>query len=160
MLCDDPPIIQTCCDVEAELAPKIQDNLVKCFCRKNCNKDHGKILIHACWACETDCIIEVHIMDLYAKSQCSKYSRKVLAAHEKEEKNEYLEAWCMKQREHFNPFVVLIWMVYSYVNAGMCCIAIVYATCLCLCGSQIPTGHISNYHPQWEDKAGLGIFHR
>jgi hypothetical protein len=36
-------------------------------------------------------------MDLYAKSQCSKYSRKVLAAHEKEEKNEYLEAWCMKQ---------------------------------------------------------------
>jgi hypothetical protein len=43
----------------------------------------------------------------------------------------------------------------GYVNARMS-IAMVNATHLCLQGSQIPMNQMSNGHPQWEDKAGLG----
>jgi hypothetical protein len=47
--------------------------------------------------------------------------------------------------------------VCGYVNAHMS-IVIVRATHLCLCGSQIPMGKMSTHLPQWEDKAGLGLF--
>jgi hypothetical protein len=48
-------------------------------------------------------------------------------------------------------------VVCGYVNAQMS-IAIVRATHLCLRGSRIPTSQMSNRCPQWEDKAGLGLF--
>jgi hypothetical protein len=48
--------------------------------------------------------------------------------------------------------------VCGYVNARMS-IAIVRVTHLYLRGSRIPTGRMSR-HPQWEDSAGLSIFHR
>jgi hypothetical protein len=47
--------------------------------------------------------------------------------------------------------------VCGYVNARMS-IAIVRATHLCIRGSRIPTGKMCNRLPQWEDKAGLGLF--
>jgi hypothetical protein len=47
----------------------------------------------------------------------------------------------------------------GYVNAPMS-IAMVRATHLCLRGSRIPTSQMSNRRPQWEDKAGLGLFQR
>ncbi len=37
-------------------------------------------------------------------------------------------------------------------------IAIARATHLCLRGSRIPTGQISNKRPLWEDRAGLGLY--
>jgi hypothetical protein len=49
--------------------------------------------------------------------------------------------------------------VCGYVNAPMS-ITIVQATHLCLQGSRIPTSQMSNRRPQWEDKAGLSLFHR
>jgi hypothetical protein len=48
-------------------------------------------------------------------------------------------------------------VVCGYVNAQMS-IAIVRATHLCLRGSRIPTSQMSDRRPQWEDKAGLGLY--
>jgi hypothetical protein len=89
-----------------------------------------------------------------------------------------------KQRRHFTPFVVstdgLIgkeaktflkklssllaekWekpysVVCGYVNAQVSN-AIVRATHRCLRGSRIPTSQMSHCRPQWEGKAGLGLF--
>jgi hypothetical protein len=50
-------------------------------------------------------------------------------------------------------------VVSGYVNARMS-IAIVRATHICLRGSRIPTSRMSNRRPQWEDKAGLGLFRK
>jgi hypothetical protein len=63
------------------------------------------VLIHGLWARGTDCIIDVRITDVDAKSNLSKHSEKVLIVHEKEKKKKYLEA-CLEQRRHFTPFVV------------------------------------------------------
>jgi hypothetical protein len=114
-----------------------------------------------------------------AKSQQSKDPHKVLEAHEREKKKKYLEA-CLKQRQHFSPFLVSTdgllgkesqtWLkklsvllaekwekpyseICGYVNAQMS-IAMVGATR----GSCIPTSRMSNSRPQREDKAGLGLF--
>ena len=48
-------------------------------------------------------------------------------------------------------------VVCGYVNAQLS-IAIVRATHHCLRGSRIPTSQMSDRRPQWEDKAGLGLF--
>jgi hypothetical protein len=45
----------------------------------------------------------------------------------------------------------------GYVNARLS-VAIVRATHLCIRGSRIPTGKMCNRLPQWEDKAGIGLF--
>jgi hypothetical protein len=109
----------------------------------------------------------------------------VLEGHEREKKKKYIEA-CLEQRRHFSPFVastdgllgkesrtllkklsVLLaekWEkpyseICGYVNARMS-IAMVRATHLCLRSSRIPTSQMSNLRPQWEDKAGLGLFQR
>jgi hypothetical protein len=108
---------------------------------------------------------------------------KVLEAHEREKKKEYLES-CLKQHQHFSSFAastdsllgkdlqtllkklsVLLaekWEkpyseICGYVNAWMS-IAMVQATHLCLRGSLLPANQMSNR--QWEDKAGLGLFQR
>jgi hypothetical protein len=142
-------------------------------------------LVRGLWACGTDCIIDVRITDVDAKSQRSKDPLKVLEAYEREKKLKYLEA-CLEQRRHFSPFMASTdgllgkesrtllkklstllaekWEkpyseICGYVNARMS-IAMVRATHLCLGGSHIPTSQISNRWPQWEDKAGLGLFQR
>jgi hypothetical protein len=145
--------------------------------------DRGDVLIRGLWETGTDCIIDVRVTDLDAKSSISRDPAKVLVAHGKEKKRKYLEA-CLKQRRHFTPFVVstdgLIgeeartvmrklsekladkWRkpyseVSGYVNAHMS-IAIVRATHHCLRGSRVPTSRMSNRCPQWEDQAGLSLF--
>jgi hypothetical protein len=52
-----------------------------------------------------DCIIDVQITDIDAKSNCSRAPGKVLAQHERRKKKKYLEP-CLKQCWHFSPFVV------------------------------------------------------
>ena len=128
-------------------------------------------------------MIDVRITDVDAKSNRSKEPDKVSLAHEREKKKKHLGA-CLEQRRHFSPFVVSAdgllgkeakillrklsamlaekWEkpyseVCGYVNARMS-IAIVRATHLCIRGSRIPTGKMCNRLPQWEDKAGLGLF--
>ena len=107
-----------------------------------------------------------------------------MASHERAKKKKYLAA-CLAQRRHFTPFVVSTdgllgkeakallqrlsallaakWQkpyaeVCGYVNARMS-IAIVRATHLCLRGSRVPTSQMSHRRPQWEDNAGLTLFH-
>jgi hypothetical protein len=137
------------------------------------------------WARGTDCIIDVRVTDSDAKSNLSKDPAKVLeSSHEKEKKRKYL-ASCIAQRRYFTPFVISTdgllgkeakcllkklptaqadkWekphaVVSGYVNARMS-IAIVRATHICLRGSRVPTSTMSNRRPQWEDKAGLSLFH-
>ena len=181
----DEPKIHPSRASEPKSDQKSQENSVKRLYRNNANEDRGDILIRGLWANGTDCIIDVRITDVDAKSQRSRPSHKVLDAHEKEKKKKYLGA-CLEQRRHFSPFVVstdgligkesrtllntlsaalaLKWEkpyseICGYVNARMS-IAIVRATHLCLRGSRIPTSKMSNRRPQWEDQAGLGLFHR
>jgi hypothetical protein len=89
------------------LSPKMQEKLVKrLFHNDRIRKDHGNILIHVCSARGTDYIINVHLMDVDTKSQRSKDLNKVLAVHEREKKNKYLDA-CLEQCRYFSPFVVV-----------------------------------------------------
>jgi hypothetical protein len=53
----------------------------------------------------TDCIADVRIGDVDAKSNWSKDLAKVSAAHECEKKKKHLGA-CLDQCRHFSPFVV------------------------------------------------------
>ena len=159
--------------------PSVTRNL-----HKNKGELRGDLLIRGLWARGTDCIIDVRVTDTDAKSNLSKDPAKVLESHEKEKKRKYL-ASCIAQRRHFTPFVVSTdgllgkeakcllkklstaladkWekpyaVVRGYVNARMS-IAIVRATHICLRGSRVPTSTMSNRRPQWEDKAGLRLFH-
>jgi hypothetical protein len=159
--------------------------VVKRLFQNNRTEDRGDILVRGLWACGTDCIIDVRIMDVDSKTQRYKDPHKVLEAHEREKKKKCLEA-CLEQRRHFSPFLASTdgllgkesrtllkklsallaekWeKPYSelcgYVHAGMS-IAMVRATHLCLRGARIPTSQMSSRWPQWEDKAGLGLFQR
>jgi hypothetical protein len=141
---------------------------VSCNLHKNQNEDRGDVLICSIWANGTDCIIDVHITDIDAKSYHTKDPMKVLETHEREKKKKYLEP-CLEQQCHFTLFVVstdgLIGkeaktllkklsarlakktgkqysQVCGFVNARMS-IAIVRATHLCLWGSRIPSAQIS-----------------
>ena len=162
---------------------KISNSVLNKFSQKSDNEDRGDVLIRGLWASGTDCIIDVRITDVDAKSNRSKDPMKVLAAHEREKKKKYLEP-CLEQRRHFSPFVVSTdgllgkeaktllkklsavlaakWdkpysQICGYVNARMS-IAILRATHMCLRGSRVPTSRMSKRLPQWEDKAGLGLF--
>jgi hypothetical protein len=67
--------------------------------------DRGDILIQGLWQLDTDCILDVWVMTVDAKSNCSKIPDKVLEWHQKEKKWKYLQA-CMNQCYHFTPFIV------------------------------------------------------
>ena len=62
-------------------------------------------MIRGLWARGTDCIIDMRITDVDAKSNLSKHPDKVLIAHEKEKRKKYLKA-CLERRRYFTPFVV------------------------------------------------------
>ena len=74
--------------------PKIQNNsneenkvfsVTRLF-RNNRDEDHGDTLIRGLWAHSTDCIVDVWVCIVDAKSNRSKDLHKVLAAHEREKK--------------------------------------------------------------------------
>ena len=147
--------------------------------------DRGDLLIRNLWSRGTDCIIDVRVTDLDAKSQNRKAPSTILANHEKAKKHKYLAA-CLQQRCHFVPFVVstdgllgreanflikklaaLLSEKWSTPYSTVCgfirariSIAIVRATHLCLRGSRIPSSQISQPSrlPLWEDQAGLRLF--
>jgi hypothetical protein len=177
----DEPKIHTCRKPEEKSDKENQANSVKRLFRNNRNEDRGDILIRGLWSRSTDCIIDVRITDVDAKSNRSEDLDKVLEAHEREKKKKHLGA-CLEQRRHFSPSVastdgllgkeakILLrksilaekWEkphseVCGFVNARMS-IAIVRATHLYIRGSRVPTGKMCNRFPQWEDKAGLGLF--
>jgi hypothetical protein len=169
----DGPRIHTSRAAELRSSPgKPESPSVKRLFQNNCTEDRGDILVRGLWACRTDCIIDVRITDVDAKSQQSKDPHKVLEAHKREKKKKYLEA-CLEQRRHFSPFMASTdgllgkesrtlpskpsallaekWEkpyseICGYVNARMS-IAIVPSTHLCLRGSRISTSQMSNRRP-------------
>ena len=182
-VCEEPKI-QNSHTPEVKSDEEYKENSVKRLFRNNRNDERGNIFICGLCARGTDCILDVQVTDNDSKSNRSKDPHKVLAAHEREKKKKYLGA-CLEQPRHFFPFVVSIngllgkeakillkklplrlakkWEkpcseVCGFVNAPMSIAAIVRATHLCLHGSIIPTSKMCNRLPQWEDKAGLGLF--
>jgi hypothetical protein len=181
-VCDEPTSLK-CRNSEVKSDEESNENSVKRLFRNQRNEDRGDILIRGLWERGTDAIIDVRVTDVDTKSKRSKDPHKVLAAHEREKKKKYIGT-CLEQRRHSSPFVVSTdgllgkevkmllkklsarlaekWEKYcsevcGHVNARMS-IAIVRATHLCLRGSRIPTSKMCNRLPQWEDKAGLGLF--
>jgi hypothetical protein len=145
--------------------------------------DRGDLLVRGFWTRGTDVIVDVRVTDTDVATYRSLPPAKVLEKQEREKKKKYLEP-CLQARRHFTPFVVSAdglkgreatvflkriaallsekWQrpyseVCGYVNARMS-IAIVRATHLCLRGSRVPAAQMSNRRPQWEDRAGLGLF--
>jgi hypothetical protein len=82
----DEPKIYTCRNSEEKSEKENQANSVKRLFRNNRNEDRGDILIRGLWWRSTDCIIDVRITDVDAKSNRSKDSDKVLEAHKQEKK--------------------------------------------------------------------------
>ena len=133
---------------------------------------------------QTSCIIDVRVTDSDCPSNLSASPEKVIARHEKEKKNKYLES-CLAERRHFSPYVcdcygllgaeaqavnkklaaklASKWKApYSatcgFINARVS-IAILRATHLCLRGSRVPFRHNSIKWAQWDDGAGLLLQH-
>ena len=134
------------------------------------SQDRGDLLLRGAYSPSTDCIIDVTIVDLNAKSYNTKDPEKVLRAKEKEKKRHYLKA-CQHQRRHFAPFVASTdgilgkeahallktigrkladkWQlpqssVMSYISSKIS-ISLARACHRCLRGSRIPSRRIS--HP-------------
>jgi hypothetical protein len=163
----DEPRIHTSCpakkktDLEEYPGNPVTHNLCKSR-REEC----GDLLIHGLWARQTDCIIDICVTDTDAKSNLSRDPVKVLEAQEREKKRKHLKDIGREVKtlmKKLSAMLVEKWEkpsaeVCGYVNARMS-IAIVQATHVCLCGSQVPTGKMSErLFPQWEDRAGLSLF--
>jgi hypothetical protein len=82
----DDPTIHACHNPEEKSDKENQANSVKRLFRNNRNEDRGDILIRGLWSHGTDCIIDVRITDVDAKSNRSKDSDKVLEAHQREKR--------------------------------------------------------------------------
>ena len=121
-------------------------------------------------------------VNMDAPSYQSKNSKKCLETYEKEYKRKYLEA-CLKQRQHFTPFVTLVdgllWVeaestlkrITSFLRIkwqetyprtcrymkSRVTITLVRATHCCILGDRVTSSKISVKQPQWEDGAGLHL---
>jgi hypothetical protein len=183
----DEPKIHACPrSPEMKSDKENEENSVKRLFRNNRIEDRGDILIRGLWLQSTDCTIDVRITDVDAKSNRSEDPDKVSSAHEREKIKKHLRA-CLEQRRHFSPFVasaggllgeeakILLrklsamlaekWEKSPCSEVCGCCvdarvsIAIVRAThLLCIHGPRVSTGKMCNRLPQWEGKAGLGLF--
>ena len=67
-------------------------------------QDRADLLLRHLYGAATDCLIDVTIVDLNAKSYNTKDPETVLRGKESGKKKHYLKA-CLQQRRHFAPFV-------------------------------------------------------
>ena len=180
----DEPLIQPSRGMES--APSTQDvaSIQHHLSKSQLADERGDLLIRGLWSTGSESIIDVRVTNVDCRTQRDKDPEKVLASHERAKKKKYL-ASCLEQRRSFIPFVVSAdgllgreasfllqrlsallaekWgksysEVCGFVRARMS-IAVVRATHLCLRGSRIPASQIAFRRPQWEDQAGLGLFH-
>ena len=140
----------------------------------------GDVLIRGLFQRATDCILDVKVSDLDAKSYSKRAPAAALRSLERAKKRQYLQP-CLEQRRHFVPFVASVdgllgseaqevlrrlshllsekWSrpysaVRGYLNARLS-LAIVRGSSLCLRGSRVPAKGISfRHHPAWDDAAG------
>jgi hypothetical protein len=89
----DEPKIHACRNPEEKSDKENQADSVKClFLRNNRNEDRGDILIRGLWSRSTDCMIDVQITDVDAKSNRSEDSDEVSEAHERKKKKKQLRS--------------------------------------------------------------------
>jgi len=89
--------------------------------------DLGDLLIHGLWSYGTDCILDVWITNMDAKTYQSKDPLKVLSFHEKAKKKKYL-APCLTQWHHFTPFIMSADGLLGHeADAVVCKLAFTYA---------------------------------
>ena len=81
----DETKIQNCCNSEVKSYKENKESSVKRLSCNNHNEDHGVISICGLWG-RTDCILDVRVTNVNAKSNGSKTLHKVLVAHEREKK--------------------------------------------------------------------------
>ena len=141
----------------------------------------GDISAHGFWRRGTTAIFDVRIADTDAPSYRGQDPKKVLARHEKEKKDKYLDA-CIERRRQFTPLVYSVdglmgsearaaskrlashlankWKraysdVCGYVLSRQS-LALVRATSLCLRGARDPTARIRS--PAWDSGTGLSLY--
>ena len=180
----DEPLIQPSRGTESTPSTPGEASVQRDISKTQLADERGDLLIRGLWSTGSDSIIDVRVTNVDCRTQRDKDPEKVLATHERAKKKKYL-ASCLEQRRSFIPFVVSAdgllgreasfllqrlsallaekWdkpysEVCGFVRARMS-VAVVRATHLCLRGSRIPTSQIAFRHPQWEDQAGLGLFH-
>lgn len=144
------------------------------------NGERGDLLIRGLFSKQLDCIIDVRITNLEAKSHRGKKPQNVLENKEREKKQKYSES-CKNQNRDFSPFLVsdnvmLVkeareilrrlaesienkWdspfsHVLGFVKERMS-MAITRASNRCVRGSRVPTSQMSVVRPHWDDGAGL-----
>jgi hypothetical protein len=144
-------------------------------------ENRGDVAAHGFWKRGATTIFDVRITDTDAPSYRSRDPVKVLAAHEKEKKDKYLED-CLTRRRHFTPLVFSVdglrgveataagnrlalmlsakWNrsyseVCGYVRSRLA-ISLARTTSLCLRGARDPSARAS--HPTWDSGAGLGLY--
>jgi hypothetical protein len=141
----------------------------------------GDISAHGFWRRGTTAIFDVRIADTDAPTYRGQDPKKVLARHEKEKKDKYLDA-CIERRRQFTPLVYSVdgmmgsearaaskrlashlankWKraysdVCGYVLSRQS-LALVRATSLCLRGARDPTARIRS--PAWDSGTGLSLY--
>ena len=177
----DEPLINPCRDARRrdESGKIIEPNTgVEC----EINSTRGDLLVRGFWDRNTDCIIDVRIVDVNQPSYLHRKPTSIIKSAENGKKNMYLEP-CLDQGRHFTPFVVSCegllgreadvflkrlsqkladkWhrpyaQTSSFVKTRFA-ISLVRAKNRCLRGSRIMTRKIS-HRVDWEDGAGLGFY--
>ena len=143
--------------------------------------DRGDLLARFFWETGHDCIMDVQVTNLDAKSYQNRSPASILSQMERNKKRKYL-AGCSEQRRHFSPLIVsldgifgfeannivkrLSGMIarkwhkpYSWVCAfvrGRLSIAVIREVNRCIRGSRVPAKFMSLERPLWEDGSGLG----
>lgn len=144
-------------------------------------EDRGDVGVHGFWKRGATTIFDIRITDTDAPTYRGMDPTKVLARHEKEKKDKYLEA-CLERRRHFTPLVFSVdglageeakaaakraashlsrkWKrAYSelcgYVRSRLA-LALVRATSLLLRGAR--DGQARIRRPAWDSGAGLALY--
>ena len=141
----------------------------------------GDVAVHGFWRRGTTAIFDIRVTDTDAPSNRNQDPHKVLARHEKEKKDKYVEP-CLARRRTFTPLVFSVdglrgaeasaaskklasrlsakWKrayseVCGFVRSRLA-ITLVRTTSQCLRGARDPTARAS--HATWETGAGLALY--
>jgi hypothetical protein len=141
----------------------------------------GDVAVHGFWRRGATAIFDIRVTDTDAHTYRALTPRKVLAKHEKEKKDKYVEH-CLARRRHFTPLVFSVdglrgieaeaaskrlasrlaakWRrtyseVCGFVRSRLA-LTLVRTTSLCLRGARDPTAKAS--HAQWDSGSGLALY--
>ncbi len=141
----------------------------------------GDVAVHGFWKRGATAIFDIRVTDTDAPTYRGLAPRKVLARHEKEKKDKYVEH-CLARRRHFTPLVFSVdglrgaeaeaatkrlasrlaakWKrtysdVCGFVRSRLA-LTLVRTTSLCLRGSRDPTSRAS--FAQWDSGTGLALY--